>query len=78
LASDKLKVKYAGSLDSLFDLLNSIRLGAVLEEPNGQGRLKASYKLEVMTKKEQMIMDGLGISDFHNSWPKIQGVSVYK
>jgi hypothetical protein len=38
-------------------------LGAVLEEPNGQGRLKASYKLEVMTKKEQMIMDGLGISD---------------
>ena len=50
----------------------------VMEEPHGQGRLKASYKLEVMTEEERMIMDGLGVVDFHNSRPKIRGVSVYK
>jgi hypothetical protein len=74
----KLNSHYEGSLDSLFDLLNNVKLGAVLEDAVGQGRVKATYKLEAITKKEQKILDGLGVSDLHNSRPKFQGVGVYK
>ena len=77
LRQAKLHADYRGGLDSLLDLLNNIRLGTVLEEPNGQGRLKAIYKLEQMTKEEERLLDALEISDLHNSRPKIKGVGVY-
>ena len=73
----KLKAKYRGCLDSLLDLLNNIRLGTILEKPNGRGKPKAIYKLEQMDMAEALLLDALGIAEFHKSRPKIKGVSVY-
>ena len=57
----KLKAGYAGSLDNLLDMLNSIRLGTMLEESKKTGKPKATYKIEEMTEYEQKIVRVLGI-----------------
>lgn len=68
---------FKGSLTSLLDMLNNIRLCTILEESQTRGRVKASYKLEQTSDEEDMIMEVLGIKDFHNNRPKLKGVSVY-
>jgi len=74
----KLKAGYAGSLDNLLDMLNNIRLGAMLEESKKTGKPKATYKLEEITEYEKKIMQVLGIENDHNERPKIKNVGVYK
>ena len=39
--------------------------------------MKASYKLEEMTKEEHKIVAALGITDLHTNRPRINGVGVY-
>lgn len=39
--------------------------------------VKATYKLEETSDEETLIMNALGIKDFHKNRPKLQGVSVY-
>lgn len=74
----RLKAGYKGSLDSLLDILNNIRLGAILEESKKTGKPKATYKLEEMTKDEKRIIKALGVENDHNERPKIRNVGVYK
>jgi transposase len=74
----KLKAGYTGSMDNLLDLLNNIRLGAMLEESKNTGKPKATYKLEEMTQDEKNIMKALGVENAHNERPKIKNVGVYK
>lgn len=68
---------FTGTLDSLLKLLNGIRLGTILEDTKKTGKMKASYKLEEMTKEEQKIVAALGITDLHTDRPRINGVGVY-
>ena len=74
----RLKAGYKGSLDNLLDILNNIRLGAMLEESKKTGKPKAIYKLEGMTKDEKWIIKALGVENDHNERPKIRNVGVYK
>lgn len=74
----KSKAQFKGTLDTLLDSLNNIRLAAVLENtPNKRGRVKTSFKLEEMSEPENQIIDALEIRDLHNKRPKFNGVGVY-
>jgi transposase len=73
----KIGARFRGSLDTLLDMLNNIRLGTILEESKTRGRVKATYKLEEMSDEEDAIMEALAIKDFHNNRPKFKGVGVY-
>ena len=73
----KLGTRFTGTLDTLLDMLNNIRLGTILEESKTRGRVKATYKLEEMSDEENVIMEALAIKDFHNNRPKFKGVGVY-
>lgn len=73
----RLKIKFTGSVDTLLDTLNNIRLAMLLEESTTRGRLKAYYKLEEMSDEEKSVMEALGIDEFHTKPPKFKGVSVY-
>jgi transposase len=69
--------QFKASLTTLLDMLNNVRLGTILEESQTRGSVKATYKLEQMSDEEDMIMEVLGIKDFHNNRLKLKGVSVY-
>ena len=73
----RLKAQFNGSLDTLLDMLNNIRLGTVLEESNTRGRVKAIYKLEEMSDDENLLLEALEVKDLHNDRPKLKGVGVY-
>ncbi len=73
----KTKVAFGGSLDTLLDTLNNVRLATLLEETKNKGRLKANYKLEDMTDEEQRLMKALNIADFHEQRPRLEGLVVY-
>ena len=73
----KSKSHFKGTLDTLLDTLNNIRLATMLEETKTRGRVKATYKLEEMSDEENLIMEALSIKDLHNNRPKFQGVGVY-
>lgn len=73
----KVLAQFKGTLDTLLDTLNNIRLATMLEEPQTRGRVKATYKLEEMSDEETLIMNALGIKDLHKNRPKFQGISVY-
>lgn len=71
------KGQFSGSLDTLLDKLNNIRLATMLEESNTRGRVKAIYKLEEMSNEENILLKTLGIKNAHNDRPKLKGVGVY-
>lgn len=73
----RLKTQFNGTLDTLFDALNNIRLSTILEESKTQGAVKAIYKLEEMASMENALMEALEIKDLHNNRPKINNVGVY-
>ena len=55
----KVHAQFKGTLDTLLDTLNNIRLSAMLEETKNRGRVKATYKLEEMSDEETRIMNAL-------------------
>jgi len=71
------KTKLPSSMDALLDTLNSIRLAAMLEESTTPGPVKTTYKLELLDKQQQEIMQALGIQDFHEKRTVLEGHSVY-
>lgn len=73
----KTKMGFHGTLDTLLDTLNGIRLATLLEDTKTKGQLKASYKLEEMTDDEQRLMDILNIMDFHERRPRLEGIAAY-
>jgi len=73
----RLKTQFNGSLDTLLDMLNNIRLATLLEESNTRGRVKAIHKLEEMSDDENLLLEALEVKDLHNDRPKLKGVGVY-
>ena len=73
----KAQCSFKGSLDSLLDQLNHIRLGTLLEVSTKPGKVKAIYKLEKMTDDDQTILKALSIEEIHHKRPRIKGVGVY-
>ncbi len=71
------KAQFKGSLDTLLDILNNIRLATILEEAKTRGKIKATYKLEEMHVEEESIINALEIKDIHNNRLKFNGVGVY-
>lgn len=73
----KRTIGFTGTIHSMLNELNNVRLGTILEASGKKGRMKANYKLEEMSKTEYNLMDSLGIIDYHEKKPKIEGVGVY-
>ncbi len=73
----KAKTSFKGSLRTLLNSLNDIRLGAVLEDSKTSGPMKAFYKIEEMSKDQIEIMEVLDLVDLHNQRPKLNGFGVY-
>lgn len=71
------KVQFEGTLDTLLDTLNNVRLATMLEDTKTRGRVKATYKLEEMSEVEELIVKASGINDTHYDRLKFRGVSVY-
>jgi hypothetical protein len=72
----KIKTEFGGTLDTLLDKLNNIRLGAILEEAK-KGRARAVYKLEEMEFDEKQLMEAFDLLDFHLRKPKLNSLGVY-
>lgn len=69
--------KFQGSLDTMLDALNTIRLAALIEKSSTPGRPKATYQLEELSKQQHALVQALGIQFTHQNRPKFQGLSVY-
>ena len=74
----KQAVQYLGTLDSLLDKLNSIRLATLIEQTSQPGRPKVVYQLEQLSPQEKELLDALEITDLHLHPPQIKGVGVYE
>jgi transposase len=72
------KVGIRGALNSLLEILDNVRLAALIEKKEGRGRPKVSYKLEEMSSEESALVSSLGISELHIKRPRFKGVGVYK
>jgi len=73
----KMKAGFNGTMDTLLDSLNDIRLAAVLAQSDSPGPAKASYQLEQMSETQQQLMRVLGIENNHLRRPRFNGVGVY-
>jgi transposase len=71
------KTQFTGSMDTILDLLNDIRLTAMIEESTTPGPAKATYKLEMLDTQQQELVKALGIQDFHEHRTVFNGHSVY-
>jgi transposase len=73
----RLKAGFTGTLDTLLDTLNNIRLSTVLAMSGKRGKPKATRMIEEMTEGQRRLMDRLNLADVHAKPVKIKGVSVY-
>ena len=73
----RIKTDFAGTLDTLLDTLNNIRLTTVLDMSGKRGTPKATRQIEEMTDDQSRLMDGLNLAEAHQKPIPIQGVSVY-
>ena len=71
------KANFKGTLDTLLDILNRVRLATILEKTGKRGRPKAFYQLEKMSPEEELMADALSLKDVHLKPPQIKGVGVY-
>ena len=71
------KISFRGTMDRLLDTLNNVRLGAIIEQTQTRGRMKATYKLEDMSPEQQQMVEALGIENCHTQKPRISGDGVY-
>ncbi len=73
----RMKVDFTGTLDTLLDTLNNIRLTTLLEMSGKRGKPRATRQIEELTEDQQRLVDGLNLADIHKKPLKIKGVSVY-
>jgi transposase len=73
----RIKSGFKGTLDTLLDLLNNVRLSTLLEKTGKRGKAKVTHKLEEMSGEENALMDALNLKEIHLKRPKIKGVGVY-
>ncbi|ODS34267.1 MAG: putative transposase [Candidatus Scalindua rubra] len=55
------KAQFKGTLDTLLDILNDVRLATILQDTTTRGRVKATHKLEEMSDEEESIIKALSI-----------------
>ena len=72
-----MRAGFTGTLDTLLDTLNNIRLSTVLEMSGERGRPKATRLIEEVTEDQKRLMDGLNLADVHTKPVKLKGISVY-
>jgi len=70
--------QFNGTVDSLLDNLNNIRLAALIEASSKRGRPKVTYQLEEMSEEQSRLIKILGIEEIHLKRPHFNGVGVYK
>jgi transposase len=68
---------FKGSLDSLLDSLNKVRLSQRVEYSGKKGKPKLFYQLEEMSNNELALIKALNLIDIHRKPIKIDGVGVY-
>jgi transposase len=73
----RIKANFTGTLDTLLDTLNNIRLSTLLEMSGKRGKPRATRQIEELTEDQQRLIDGLHLADVHKKPLKIKGVSVY-
>jgi len=73
----RMKAGFTGTLDTLLDTLNNIRLATLLEVTGRRGKPKATRQLEEMTEDQVCLMDALNLTDIHKKPLTIKGVRVY-
>jgi Ni/Fe-hydrogenase subunit HybB-like protein len=77
LREAKTKNGFKGSMDTLLDILNNIRLAACISQSAKRGRYDVAYQLEEIEEQHIPIAQALGILDAHINRPELQDVSVY-
>jgi transposase len=70
--------QFNGTLDTLLDCLNNIRLTTLIENTAKQGRPKITYQLEDTSDQEDILIDALHIRSTHLQRPPFKEISVYK
>ena len=73
----RIKANFTGTLDTLLNTLNNIRLSTLLEMSGKRGKPRATRQIEEMTEDQRRLMDGLNLADVHTKPLKPKGVSVY-
>jgi len=73
----KIKAGFKGTLDTLLDTLNNVRLSTLLEKTGKRGKPKATYKIEEMTEEQKVLMEALDLKETHLKRTEIYGVGVY-
>ena len=73
----RINADFKGTLDTLLDMLNNIRLSTVLEMSGKRGKPRAIRQIEEMTEDQMRLVDALNLADVHKKPLKIKGVSVY-
>ncbi len=73
----KEKIKFTGSQEKMLEILNNVRLAALLEESEKKKNPKVRYILESMETEEQEVVKALKIEETHIKRPKIKGIGVY-
>ena len=68
---------FTGTLDTLFDTLNNVRLTTLLELTGKSGKPRATRQLEEMTDEQSRLMAALDLTELHKTPLKIKGVGVY-
>jgi len=74
-----LKKKYGPTnYDNLFDRLNRIRLATLIEENKNKKKFDVYYKLEETDSEDQLLLETLGIKEFHIKNKRFKNFVVYK
>jgi len=68
---------FTGTLDTLLDTLNNVRLATLLDAGAKRGKPQARRQLEQMSEEQTCLMDALELMDIHKKPIKIKGISVY-
>lgn len=72
-----IKVGYRGRIDNLLEILNNIRLAAIIEQSSTPGPAKTIWKIEVLDDLQQKLLKALQIEDMHTQPVVFEGLSVY-
>ena len=73
----RMKANFSGTLDTLLDTLNNIRLVTLLALTGKSGKPRTTRQIEEMTEDQSCLLDALNLADVHKKPLKINGVGVY-
>ncbi|MCK5536059.1 MAG: hypothetical protein KAI79_04485 [Bacteroidales bacterium] len=61
----------------MLEILNNIRLAALIKETKKKKNPEVNYQLEEMEPEEKEIAEAFELEKIHINRPKISGVSIY-